>query len=481
MKFIHIGIVFFLSILFLSHTLAQNNQQSVYFNADRISNIDQYVKESMSDNRVPGTSIALIESGKIVYIKGYGVADSSGTKVTPETPFQLASITKSFTALLMVQLEEEGKLQLSDSVTQYISWFETSKPKQANSITLRHLLQHNSGLSNAVGNLSQNSSYRGADATELAVKKLLHAQLLFEPGAGFHYSNANYHLATHIIELLEKKPFEQVMLERILVPLGMKNSYVQMTNNETKKEASGFPHWFGFPIERPFILGRMKMGDGGMTASAEDLATYLIAVANAETSVISKGMRAKLLNTEFNSAEYGLGWSVITNDDGLLYEHSGGNGGFSSYFGFTDATSKRDDIGFVILSNSSSSLYDRFAYDLRSVILNKEPVPAKPNMFNLVSLIWLYIGSVILMFVLYREIFRPKIRQFNLKLIIAPVVLLCLSYFNAFTVPSMNGINLLSIFPFFPDLMVGLLGFSVLTLILALVKIGRLIKTMLDF
>jgi len=458
-------------------SLAQNTQPPRYFDADRISKIDQHVNKSMAENRVPGASVALIESGKIVHIKGYGVADGAGTKVTPDTPFQLASITKSFTALLMLQLEQEGKLKLSDSVTQHIPWFETSTPGQASSITLRHLLQHNSGLSRAVGNLSQNSTYRGADATELAIKKLLNTQLLFEPGAKFHYSNANYHIATHIIELLEKKPFEQVMAKRILEPLGMKNSYVQFSNNGAKKEASGFPHWFGFPIERPFILGRMKMGDGGMTASAEDLATYLMAVSSAETSVISKNMRDKLLSSEFNTAKYGLGWNVLTVDEIPLYEHDGGNGGFSTYFGFTDPTPKRNATGFVILSNSTSALYDRFAYDLRSLILNKEAKSVAPNTFNLLILIWLYGGIVVLLFVAYRNMFKHKPRKFSLKLLITPIVLLSFSYLNTFTVPAMNGINLLSIYPFFPDLTVGLGVFSLLAFIVALIKIVRIVQS----
>src|SRR5690606_1309781 len=116
-------------------------------------------------------------------------------------------------------------------------------------------------------NYTQNSTYRGANATELSVRRLSDARLSAEPGTHWEYSNSNYHVISHLVEVIEGAPFEQVMEDRILQPLGMNNSYVQVATHKTVKEAKGFPQWFGFPIERPFTLGRMKMGDGGVVSS----------------------------------------------------------------------------------------------------------------------------------------------------------------------------------------------------------------------
>ena len=429
----------------------------------------------MRENRVPGVAIALLESGKVVHLKGFGAADRLGRKVTPQIPFQIASVTKSFTSLIVLQLEREGKLRLNDSVTKYIPWFETSKLKQASKITIRNLLQHNSGLSTFAGNQTQNSVYRGADATQLAVKKLVGTKLVNEPGEGFNYSNANYHLATHLIELLESKPFEQVISERVLMPLEMKNSYVQIPVAESQEEAIGFPHWFGFPLERKFILGRMKMGDGGLSASAEDMAAYVAAVSETSARVISPEMKRKLLNPEFNNASYALGWEIWRLDGDDLFEHSGSNGGFASSIGFIEPSPEKNGIGFVILSNASSALYGDFVPNLRRVILDKDPLHAEPNTINLASLIVLYSGILVLVFFLYRAIFRQGAKTFRLRLLIAPTALLAFSYLNAFAIPLMNKISLLGIYPFFPDLAVGLIGNATLAFLLALMKMAHLI------
>src|SRR5690606_30419428 len=163
-------------------------------------------------------------------------------------------------------------------------------------MTIRHLLQHNSGFTRKSGNYTQNSTYRGANATELAVRRLSSTQLNAEPGTRWEYSNSNYHVISHIVEVIEGAPFEQVMKDRLLQPLGMHNSYVHVATHQTVKEANGFPQWFGFPIERPFTHGRMKVGDSGIVSSAEDLAKYLLEVSLGQSGVISSDMRKTLLD-----------------------------------------------------------------------------------------------------------------------------------------------------------------------------------------
>lgn len=472
-----IFILVFYSGLFAQNVWAKEVSLPNYFNAERIADIDAHIKKSMLDSNVPGAAIALIESGEIVHMKGFGIADSKHTPVSPQTPFQLASITKSFTSLIVLQMEKEGKLKLSDSLIKYIPWFETAESGQAKLITIRHLLQHNSGLSTLTGNQTQNTTYRGKDATERAVKKIQFSKLASEPGTEFHYSNANYHLLTYIIELLEGKPFESIMSERILHPLNMHNSYVQISNNDSVKEAIGFPHWFGQPVARQFILGRMKMGDGGLVASAEDLAKFLLAIATVDTRVLTRTMRDNLFNAEFNSsAHYGLGWEVNTHSESPLYEHSGANGGFSSWYGYAPENEQRNSIGFIILSNSSSALYSRFNYDLKLAILGEKPKQVSADQTNLISLILLYGGILIMCFMLYRTIFKFSVKKFRFRLFLVPALLFILCFINALYVPSMFSITLLGIYPFFPDLAVGLIMSSVLSFFLATFKIIRLIR-----
>ena len=471
--------LFIIFSLVSAQVFSQAQATPRFFDSEKLDAIDKKVIKTMKENRVPGASVALIESGKIVLIKGYGVANNRGTKVTVKTPFQLASLTKSFTALLMLKLESEGELSLKDPITKHIPWFATSKERQADKITIRNLLQHSSGLPRLTGNLTQNTTYRGADATKLSVNKLLYTELLFEPGTHFEYSNANYHIASHIVELVTKKSFEEVMTSKVLKPLKMHNSYVQVPLDASEPEAIGFPQWFGIPIERKFILGRMKMGDGGMVASAEDLSAYLLAISKPDNDVVSTTIRDNLLNTENSNAHFGLGWSVSSLNGAPLYEHDGGNGGFSTWFGFSESTSERADIGVIILSNSSSSLYDRFVYDLKLFILKNESSAVKANTMNLIFLIYLYLGIIVLAFSLFRAIVKPAPKFFRLRLLIMPCALISLAYFTAIVVPKIFDITLFGIYPFFPDLMVGLTGFSTLALTLAFIKIIKILANLL--
>lgn len=465
-----------LTILFLSPTMSIHALET-HFSDQRLSDIESYIKKGMNDENIPGVSIALIEAGKVVYIKGFGKADNQGNSITPQTPFQLASMTKSFSALLILQLAEDGKLSLEDKVVDHIAWFSTANKSQSDKITIRQLLQHNSGLSTQSGNYTQNSQYRGVDATERSVKGLRKTQLVSTPGSRFEYSNSNYHIVSHLIEVLEGQPYEVVMDKRILQPLGMLNSYVQFPMRKTAKPAIGFPQWFGFSVERDFTLGRMKMGDGGLSASAEDLTKYLLEVSNGASGLVSKDMRDNLLNNDQNNGTaYGLGWEISKSQDAPLYEHGGNNGGFSNQFGFADANDQRADIAFVILTNSSSALHHQFIWNVRRTILGSELMQKKLNTVNLISLIVMYGSILVLLICLYRTLKTNKPSKVSIKHFIVPACLITNSYVMAYVVPATNKINLLSIYPFFPDLAVGLIGCSILSVLLGLVMLIKLSK-----
>src|SRR5690606_15503840 len=191
------------SAISLYATAAQDKPYKTYFDDARVAKINNYVIKGMSDEKIPGVAIALIESGKVAYIKGFGVADAEGREVTAQTPFQIASMTKSFSATLILLLEQDGKLSLDDLVIEHLPWFKTSDKALSDRITIRHLLQHNSGFTTKSGNYTQNSTYRGANATELSVRRLSSAQLNAEPGTRREDSNSNYHVVSHIVEVIE--------------------------------------------------------------------------------------------------------------------------------------------------------------------------------------------------------------------------------------------------------------------------------------
>lgn len=102
--------------------------------------MDEIVEEGMRDYHIPGLSLGLVKGDKVVYLKGYGTADNSGRLVTPQTPFILGSVSKSFTALAIMQLVEEGKINLDGRVQLYLPWLQLDDPAGAKPVTIRDLL-----------------------------------------------------------------------------------------------------------------------------------------------------------------------------------------------------------------------------------------------------------------------------------------------------------------------------------------------------
>ena len=110
--------------------------------------IDAYITEQTNDLGIPGMALGIVQGDQVVHMQGFGVADSSGRAVTPQTPFYIGSVTKSFTALAVMQLVEEGKIDLDAPVQTYLPWFELADKEASTKITVRNLLNQTSGISN---------------------------------------------------------------------------------------------------------------------------------------------------------------------------------------------------------------------------------------------------------------------------------------------------------------------------------------------
>ena len=113
--------------------------------------IDEYVRRQMKDARIPGLALGIVRDGHTVHLRGFGRADESGGPFTPQTPFFIGSTSKSFTALAVMQLAEAGKVDLDAPVQRYIPWFQVADPEASAQITVRHLLNQTSGLTERAG------------------------------------------------------------------------------------------------------------------------------------------------------------------------------------------------------------------------------------------------------------------------------------------------------------------------------------------
>ncbi len=155
-----------------------------------IASIDAYISAQMQANHIPGMALGLVHNDQIVHLRGFGTADQSGRVVTPQTPFLIGSLTKSFTAMAIMQLVEAGKIDLDAPVQRYLPWFRVADATASAHITVRQLLNHTSGLPMAL-NGTQNSGL-ATMTLEQFVRGMSKVALDRPVGSSFEYANTGY-------------------------------------------------------------------------------------------------------------------------------------------------------------------------------------------------------------------------------------------------------------------------------------------------
>jgi CubicO group peptidase (beta-lactamase class C family) len=280
--------------------------------------IDRYVEAQRRAMRLPGLALGIVQGDRIVHLQGFGRAGPAGRPVTPQTPFVLASTTKSFTALAVMQLVEAGKVDLDAPVQRYLPWFHLADPTDSARITVRHLLNQTSGLADPSGFLTEGDD--GDAALEHAVRALGTVQPRHPAGQAFAYSNMNYATLGLVIQTVAGKSYEDYLRQHVLVPLGMTNSYASPLEARRHGLATGHRYWFGRPVAFQEPYSRAAVPAGYLCASAEAMGHYLIAHLNAGRSgtarVLSPAGIAQLhrpavkLPIPDRDLAYAMGWYV---------------------------------------------------------------------------------------------------------------------------------------------------------------------------
>jgi CubicO group peptidase (beta-lactamase class C family) len=241
--------------------------------------LEAYLQAQMKTYKIPGLAVAIVRDGKVQYIKGMGVANDHGDPVTPDTPFLLASVSKSITALGIMQLVEAGKIRLDAQVKEYLPWFEVGGSGSA--ITVADLLYQTSGLSGIDGQKA-NLRRDAPEALEAGVRDLAHANLKFEPGSNWEYSNLNYNVLGEIIQQASGQSYEDYIAAHVFGPLKMQHSFTSMTAARAGEAASGYYPFFGIPVNYDdwMLYTRASLPAFGLWSSAADMSHYLITQLN---------------------------------------------------------------------------------------------------------------------------------------------------------------------------------------------------------
>jgi CubicO group peptidase (beta-lactamase class C family) len=278
--------------------------------------IDRYVQGEMAAQRIPGLALAIVEGNRVAYVRGFGRADDSGREVTPKTPFIIGSLSKSFTALAIMQLVEAGKVELDAPVRRYLPWFRVADEAASAEITVRHLLNQTSGLSTKTGRSFQGNGDIDDGALERAVRKLHSVALTAPVGERHQYSTINYSILGLIVQTVAGRSYESYVQTEILNPLDMRDSFTSEAAAKQHGLATGYHYLFSRPKVADLPYNRGLVPAGYLTSSAEDMAHYLIAQLNqgryGRTSVLSPAgvdaMHRPAVPTPQTGTSYGMGW-----------------------------------------------------------------------------------------------------------------------------------------------------------------------------
>jgi CubicO group peptidase (beta-lactamase class C family) len=283
---------------------------AAHSNEPDIARIDAYVSEQVQANHIPGVALGLVHNDQIVHLRGFGSADQSGRAVTPQTPFTLASVSKSFTALAVMQLVEAGKVKLDTPVQRYLPWFRVADPVASARITLRHLLYHTSGLPTSACSTDQVTM-----TLEQFVRSLGTVVLDRPVGSRYEYCSANYDVLGLIVQTVSGQSYGTYVQQHIFAPLQMHDSFASEQEARRDGRAQGYRWLFGVPVPFDYYQA-FAVPAGFLSSSAEDMTHYLVAQMNegrfGSTSILSSAgiatMHAPAVLREGGSGSYGMGW-----------------------------------------------------------------------------------------------------------------------------------------------------------------------------
>jgi CubicO group peptidase (beta-lactamase class C family) len=342
----------------------------ILINACGGSNVEMEMKidkifEEFQNNSTPGVAVAIIKNNGIIYKKGFGVANlESKTLIEPHTNFRLASITKQFTALSVLMLENDGKLKLDDDIIHYIPELK----HYTKGITLKNIMQHTSGL------IDYEDFVKSTDTSQLKdedVLKILAARdsTYFDPGSKHRYSNSGYAVLAMLIERVSGLSFADFLDQRIFKPLKMNNSVAYEKGiSIVKFRALGYTETDDGYLNTDQSLTSAVLGDGGIYSSVNDLIKWdeefeepTLLPRNTYNRIFKKGRT--IYDEEF---DYGLGWRLDPYKGLKRHYHTGGTSGFTNiYMKLPDL-----DLTIIILMNLWDYNAKGYAEKIADIFIN---------------------------------------------------------------------------------------------------------------
>jgi len=365
-----------LYLFIIQFALAQKPDASLLTDKQIASKADEYMNESVKIDNFHG-AVLVARDGKAIFSKAYGMANYElDVPNKPQTVFHIVSMTKQFTAMAIIILQERGKLSVNESICKYLE----DCPTAWQPITIRHLLTNTSGIVNYHDLPEWGKVWTCRQNPKEFIKIFKDKPLEFPPGERFAYSNSGWYLLGLIIEKTSGKDYDEFLEENIFAPLGMKNTREIGYGSFVKNRADGYVIQGERIISQHVVDWSVLFSAGSLLSTTEDMLLWEQAH-NTEKLVSRKSLDE--IFTPFKDflpgLGYAYGWMVRRNSERPVMSHSGSMGGFASYI----VRHPADRITIVVLGNKFGSPSGSIGNALSAIALGK---PHKsPNERKMIS------------------------------------------------------------------------------------------------
>lgn len=487
------GALLFLALLLSVMLVTPQSGYSSQPDNQLYASIDSYVEDQMEQARIPGVAISIIRDSEIIFARGYGETAESDEVVSPDTLFGIGSTGKSITALAVMQLAEDGRIDLDDPVQEYILWFSLADSEMSGQLTVRHLLNMTSGIPATAGG----EAFRSTESMtpEAAIRTLQSASFAYEPGARFEYVNATYVILGHLIEVVSGQSYGEYVQQHIFEPLDMHNTYTDLDHANRAGFTGGHRYWFGQPVAHTMDPLPALVPAGYIVSTAEDLSNYLMMYLNdgdfdgqrilspAGIEEMHRGVAEASLGPWAGgaTATYAMGWYVGGPwSDGSMMFHPGSEPTSTAML----TIDRETNTGTVTLMNAATEMpLPGAAGALRtlpsgvvSILNGEEPGAASLNRFYLIfnlalaSIIGLQIFALVRLIRQSPEVGSGWIRR------AFPLIWEFGSVAIVLVAPDALGMSWRSILLWTPDLGMSAMAIASLALIIGMVRLANLIR-----
>jgi CubicO group peptidase (beta-lactamase class C family) len=433
-----------------------------------LEEIYAFVQAQIRAHGIPGLSLAIIQNGKVVHARGFGAE--------PSTPFLLGSMSKSFTAVAVLQQVEAKRLELDAPVRRYLPWFQLADDAAAASLTVRQLLHHTSGLP------AGTEGDKNAGFTLEEHVRALSTVVPREPAGTKHrYSSSNYLVLGLLVEKVSNEKYADYVQRHIFQPLEMASSFTSLEAARSHGLSPGHRLWAGFPVEAQLAEEAGRLSTAALISSAEDLAKFLLAQMGDGPHadlLLTPGSRA-LMQAPVAEAEnfsYAMGWRVGNTAGVPSLWHGGALPNYRGAMVFSPA----EHWGIVVLSNLGSYGVDHtrgIAKGITARLARKDPPSADSPLIWISRLLCMAVLAPVLVSLRnLAGVRRWQAKGSRKRAVGIQAFALAFCLLMAVALPRVIGVPLWAIYEASPDLVLGMATLLLLGALLAVLRLRIALK-----